>query len=111
MDAGRFDALSRSLANRKTRRSALKGIGAGGLAAGLLSLPGSELVLESVMTNALRTGLYVTLKEMGASIETIETRNDGEEVADLRVKFSQMKGVDVPPSRAPSTQCPPGALA
>ncbi|MBV9558586.1 MAG: 3-phosphoshikimate 1-carboxyvinyltransferase, partial [Pseudolabrys sp.] len=68
-----------------------------------LLVPGSDLVLESVMTNPLRTGLFKTLKEMGAQIEAIETRDDGgEEVADLRVQYSTLKGVDVPPERAPS---------
>src|SRR6476661_5881763 len=42
MDAGRFDALSRSLADRRSRRSALRGIGAGGLAAGLFAALGVE---------------------------------------------------------------------
>jgi 3-phosphoshikimate 1-carboxyvinyltransferase len=67
-----------------------------------LIVPGSELVLENVMTNPLRTGLFTTLREMGAVIETIATRDDGEEVADLRVAASKLKGVDVPPERAPS---------
>jgi 3-phosphoshikimate 1-carboxyvinyltransferase len=68
-----------------------------------LIAPGSDLILEAVMTNPLRTGLFATLKEMGASIEAVETRSDGgEEVADLRVRFSALKGVDVPAERAPS---------
>jgi 3-phosphoshikimate 1-carboxyvinyltransferase len=67
-----------------------------------LIVPGSELVLENVMTNPLRTGLFTTLREMGASIEKISTRDDGEEVADLRVVTSKLKGVEVPPERAPS---------
>ena len=68
-----------------------------------LITPGSELILEAVMTNPLRTGLLTTLREMGASIEAVETRDDGgEEVADLRVRASALKGVDVPPERAPS---------
>ncbi len=70
---------------------------------GALVAPGSELILEAVMTNSLRTGLLTTLLEMGASIETLEKRDDGgEEVADLRVRTSTLKGVDVPPERAPS---------
>jgi 3-phosphoshikimate 1-carboxyvinyltransferase len=69
---------------------------------GALITPGSDLILEAVMTNALRTGLFVTLKEMGANIETLATRDDGEEVADLRITTSQLKGVEVPPERAPS---------
>jgi 3-phosphoshikimate 1-carboxyvinyltransferase len=68
-----------------------------------LIVPGSELILEAVMTNPLRTGLLTTLREMGASIEAMEKRDDGgEEVADLRVCTSALKGMDVPPERAPS---------
>jgi 3-phosphoshikimate 1-carboxyvinyltransferase len=68
-----------------------------------LVVPGSELILDAVMTNPLRTGLLTTLREMGASIETLEKRDDGgEEVADLRVRASTLKGIDVPPERAPS---------
>ncbi|MGN6570068.1 MAG: 3-phosphoshikimate 1-carboxyvinyltransferase [Pseudolabrys sp.] len=67
-----------------------------------LLVPGSDLVLENVMTNPLRTGLYTTLREMGATIEKVAARDDGEEVADLRVVASKLKGVEVPPERAPS---------
>ncbi len=68
-----------------------------------LLVPGSELVLEAVMTNPLRTGLLTTLREMGASIEVVDKRDDGgEEIADLRVRSSTLKGVDVPAERAPS---------
>jgi 3-phosphoshikimate 1-carboxyvinyltransferase len=64
---------------------------------------GSDLVIEGVMTNPLRTGLFKTLLEMGASIETVEARSvGGEEVADLRVRSSGLKGVEVPAARAPS---------
>jgi 3-phosphoshikimate 1-carboxyvinyltransferase len=70
---------------------------------GALITPGSDLILEAVMTNPLRTGLFKTLLEMGASIETLATRDDGgEEVADLRVRASALRGVEVPPERAPS---------
>ena len=72
------------------------------LAAALI-VPGSDIVLENVMMNPLRTGLFLTLREMGASIETLSSRHDGgEEVAELRVKASALHGVDVPASRAPS---------
>ena len=68
-----------------------------------LLVPGSELVLEAVMTNPLRTGLLTTLREMGASIEVLDKRDDGgEEIADLRVRSSTLKGVEVPAERAPS---------
>ncbi|HSJ40247.1 MAG TPA: 3-phosphoshikimate 1-carboxyvinyltransferase, partial [Xanthobacteraceae bacterium] len=67
-----------------------------------LIVPNSDLVLDAVMTNPLRTGLLTTLREMGASIEDLEKRDSGEEIADLRVRTSALKGVDVPPERAPS---------
>jgi 3-phosphoshikimate 1-carboxyvinyltransferase len=68
-----------------------------------LLVPGSDVIFEAVMTNPLRTGLLTTLREMGASIEAVEKRDDGgEEVADLRVIASKLKGVDVPAERAPS---------
>ena len=72
------------------------------LVAALLA-PGSDVILEGVMTNPLRTGLLTTLREMGAKIETVATHDDGgEEVADLRVTASKLKGVEVPRERAPS---------
>jgi 3-phosphoshikimate 1-carboxyvinyltransferase len=72
------------------------------LAAALI-VPGSDIVIEGVMMNPLRTGLFLTLREMGASIETLSAQNDGgEEVADLRVKSSSLRGVEVPDARAPS---------
>jgi 3-phosphoshikimate 1-carboxyvinyltransferase len=68
-----------------------------------LIVPGSDVTLEAVMTNPLRTGLFTTLREMGADIELQNKRDDGgEDVADLRVTVSKLKGVDVPAERAPS---------
>jgi 3-phosphoshikimate 1-carboxyvinyltransferase len=68
-----------------------------------LIVPGSELILENVLANPLRTGLLDTLREMGATIEEIERRQEGgETVVDLRVLASSLKGVDVPAQRAPS---------
>jgi 3-phosphoshikimate 1-carboxyvinyltransferase len=68
-----------------------------------LIVPGSDIVLADVMTNPLRTGLFTTLREMGASIEESEARGDaGEPMARLRVRASKLRGVEVPPERAPS---------
>ncbi|HEY1541819.1 MAG TPA: 3-phosphoshikimate 1-carboxyvinyltransferase [Xanthobacteraceae bacterium] len=64
---------------------------------------GSDVILTGVMTNPLRTGLITTLREMGADIETLETRTDaGEPMADLRVRAGALRGVEVPAPRAPS---------
>jgi 3-phosphoshikimate 1-carboxyvinyltransferase len=68
-----------------------------------LIVPGSEIILDGVMTNPLRSGLLTTLREMGAALEVLGARNDGgEDVADLRVRSGGLKGVDVPAARAPS---------
>jgi 3-phosphoshikimate 1-carboxyvinyltransferase len=64
---------------------------------------GSDVVIEGVMTNPLRSGLLTTLVEMGADIAFLDKRVEGgEEVADLRVRASSLTGVDVPAARAPS---------
>jgi 3-phosphoshikimate 1-carboxyvinyltransferase len=68
-----------------------------------LIVPDSDVILEGVMMNPLRTGLFTTLKEMGAAIERVAERNEGgEDVADLRIKAGPLKGVEVPAERAPS---------
>jgi 3-phosphoshikimate 1-carboxyvinyltransferase len=68
-----------------------------------LILPGSEIEIAGVSMNELRTGLLVTLAEMGARIERVNVRTDGgEEVADLVVRASALRGVEVPAERAPS---------
>jgi 3-phosphoshikimate 1-carboxyvinyltransferase len=68
-----------------------------------LIVEGSDLVLSDVMTNPLRTGLFTTLREMGASIEETAPRGDaGEPMAQVRVRASKLRGVEVPPERAPS---------
>jgi len=68
-----------------------------------LIVEGSDIVLSDVMTNPLRTGLFLTLREMGGSIEETEVRGDaGEPMAQLRVRASKLRGVEVPPERAPS---------
>lgn len=68
-----------------------------------LIVPGSEVVIENVLMNPTRTGIIDTLIEMGGDI-TIENRrvSGGEDIADLRVKYSKLKGVRVPEHRAPS---------
>jgi 3-phosphoshikimate 1-carboxyvinyltransferase len=68
-----------------------------------LIVPGSDIVLENVLLNPLRAGLVETLREMGGRIEEVNRREDaGEIIADLRVRSSQLRGIDIPASRAPS---------
>lgn len=69
-----------------------------------LIVEGSDITVPGVSQNLTRNGLYITLVEMGAKIDFLNPREEGgEPVADLRVRFSDdMKGIDVPPDRAPS---------
>jgi 3-phosphoshikimate 1-carboxyvinyltransferase len=71
--------------------------------AAALIVPGSDIVIEKVLLNPTRSGFLETLREMGADIELLDRRDQGgEPVGDLRVKASPLKGVHVPPDRAPS---------
>jgi 3-phosphoshikimate 1-carboxyvinyltransferase len=71
------------------------------LAVAALITPGSEVVLKSVGVNPLRFGLFTTLMEMGGDVEVMNKRREGgEEIADIKVKSSDLKGVTVPAGRA-----------
>jgi 3-phosphoshikimate 1-carboxyvinyltransferase len=68
-----------------------------------LIAPDSDILVEGVMLNPLRSGLLTTLMEMGADVAVLDRRAEGgEEVGDIRVRTSALKGVDVPAARAPS---------
>lgn len=72
------------------------------LAAGLI-VPGSEVTVEGVMLNPLRTGLFDTWIEMGADLTITNRRKaGGEEVGDITARHSALKGVVVPEDRAAS---------
>ena len=64
---------------------------------------GSDVTLPAIGMNPQRTGLITTLIEMGGDITLSGHRIEGgEEVADIRVRFSKLRGIDVPPARAAS---------
>jgi 3-phosphoshikimate 1-carboxyvinyltransferase len=60
-------------------------------------VPNSDITLEHVGVNPTRTGVIDILKAMGADI-TLENKQlvGGEEVADVRVKSSALKGIHIP---------------
>ncbi len=73
------------------------------LIASALIVPGSDVTVECVLVNETRTGLYTTLQEMGGDVEFMNRREEGgEPIADIRARFSKLKGVHVPAHRAPS---------
>ena len=72
------------------------------IAAALL-VPGSVITLPGIGLNPLRTGLFATLREMGANITVQNERiAGGEPVGDLTVRHGALQSVDVPAERAPS---------
>src|SRR6185437_3765728 len=68
-----------------------------------LITPGSEVTVEGVLLNPLRTGLFDTLREMGADlVVTNQQEAGGEMVGDVTARHSELRGVEVPPGRAPA---------
>lgn len=68
-----------------------------------LTVPGSRVRIEGVGLNPLRTGLFVTLREMGADLAVSGNRREGgEQVGDIDVSSAALRAVDVPAGRAPS---------
>ncbi len=60
-------------------------------------VPGSDLTLTHVGINPTRVGILEILKLMGADIEVMDAREvGGEPVADLRVRYAPLNGIDVP---------------
>lgn len=72
------------------------------IVAGLI-VPDSEITVEAVLLNPSRIGLIETLTEMGADL-AVENRRaaGGEEIGDVRVRASALRGVSVPEARAPA---------
>ncbi len=68
-----------------------------------LMVPGSDILVPGVSQNPTRNGLFLTLQDMGADLTMENPREEGgEPVADLRVRFGPLKGIEVPPERAAS---------
>ncbi|CCA92293.1 3-phosphoshikimate 1-carboxyvinyltransferase [Novosphingobium sp. PP1Y] len=68
-----------------------------------LLVPGSEVLIENVGLNPTRAGLVSVLRQMGGDITEVNPREvGGEPVADLLVKHSVLKGIDVDPEIAPA---------
>ena len=64
--------------------------------------PGSDVTLTHVGINPTRDGVINILKLMGADI-TLENQREvgGEPVADIRVKYAPLKGINIPEDQVP----------
>lgn len=68
-----------------------------------LITPDSDITVKNVLINPTRTGLFDTLREMGADITYHNERiESGEMIADIQAKSSNLNGITVPPERAAS---------
>ena len=68
-----------------------------------LIVPGSELTISNVGLNPTRAGIVEVLRQMGGDITELNPREvGGEPVADLLVRHSALKGIEVDPAIAPS---------
>ena len=63
---------------------------------------GSDLVLEHVGINSTRIGVINILRAMGGDL-TLENEREvgGEPVADIRVRYAPLKGIDIPLDQVP----------
>jgi len=72
------------------------------IVAGLLGAAGEGLLIQNVGMNPTRTGLLDILRSMGGSIDTQNPRESGAEpVADLMVRASALRGIQVPVELVP----------
>ncbi len=61
-----------------------------------LIVPGSELLIKGVGVNPTRTGILDILTAMGASLQLLDRREvSGEPVADILVKSSRLRGIEI----------------
>ena len=61
-----------------------------------LIVPGSDLLIKGVGVNPTRTGVIDILKGMGGDLELLNPREQsGEPVADIRVRYSKLKAMEI----------------
>ncbi|WP_288362918.1 3-phosphoshikimate 1-carboxyvinyltransferase [uncultured Spongiibacter sp.] len=64
--------------------------------------PGADLTLQHVGINPTRVGIINILREMGGDITLSNEREvGGEPVADIRVRYAPLKGIDIPEEQVP----------
>ena len=66
-----------------------------------LLVEGSELIIKGVGVNSTRIGIINVLKRMGAAIEIINEKDDYEPIADIEIKYSNLKATQVEENEIP----------
>jgi 3-phosphoshikimate 1-carboxyvinyltransferase len=63
---------------------------------------GADVTLKHVGINPTRTGVIDILRLMGADLELVDSREaGGEPVADIRIRASRLRGIDIPAALVP----------
>jgi 3-phosphoshikimate 1-carboxyvinyltransferase len=65
-------------------------------------VPDSRVLLKNVGLNETRVGIVEVMKQMGASIEIMESSKDGEPIGDILVESSELAGIEIGGDLIPS---------
>lgn len=64
--------------------------------------PGADITLQHVGINPTRVGVINILRAMGGNVELLNEREvGGEPVADIRVRYAPLKGINIPEDQVP----------
>lgn len=64
--------------------------------------PGSDLLLQDVGINPTRVGVITILQQMGADLQIMNQRRmGGEPIADIRVRYAKLNGIEIPEDQVP----------
>ena len=67
-----------------------------------LIIPNSNLIIKNVGMNETRVALLTAFQEMGAEINILDKKGEFEPRADLHVKFSKLKGINLDSNLVPN---------
>jgi 3-phosphoshikimate 1-carboxyvinyltransferase len=71
--------------------------------AAALMVPNSDLILREVGINPTRTAFLKAVREMGGKVTVAnKVKHSGEAVADLRIRASKLKGIQIYPEQIPN---------
>jgi 3-phosphoshikimate 1-carboxyvinyltransferase len=94
VEGGALEGIARSLPGDPSAAAILAGAAA--------LLPGSRLRLPRLLVNPTRTGFLDALRWMGGDVQSSgEEESEGEPVADVEVRYAELRGIEVPATAVP----------
>ena len=71
--------------------------------AAALMVPGSDLIIRGVGVNPTRIAFLEAVKEMGGKVTVAnKSKHSGEDIADLKIRYSKLKGITIHPEKIPN---------